>query len=83
MLKKSTSFVLAALGGSTYRTEYAFASSLAAAALDDLFYHPAGWSDAVLDLLRVLWCSCAKRGFQQPVRETSQKKVSYHDPQAR
>jgi len=26
MLKKSASFVLAALGGSTYRTEYAFAS---------------------------------------------------------
>ncbi len=41
MLKKSNSFVLAALGGSTYRTEYAFTSSLAAAALDGLFNHPA------------------------------------------
>ncbi len=51
MLKKSASFVLAALGGSTYRTEYAFASSLAAAALDGLFDHPAGCSDAVPDLL--------------------------------
>jgi len=45
MLKKSAGFVLAALGGSTYRTEYApplFASSLAATALDGLFDHPAG-----------------------------------------
>ncbi|MCH8039741.1 MAG: hypothetical protein IH977_05270 [Nitrospinae bacterium] len=37
MLRKSASFVLAALGGSTYRTEYAFTSSLAAAALGGLF----------------------------------------------
>jgi len=51
MLKKSASFVLAALGGSTYRTEYAFASSLAAAALDGLFDHPAGYSDAAPYLL--------------------------------
>ncbi|MEC4671275.1 MAG: hypothetical protein VST66_05270 [Nitrospirota bacterium] len=51
MLKKSASFVLAALGGSTYRTEYAFASSLAAAALDGLFDHPAGCSYAVPDPL--------------------------------
>ncbi|MFB3137583.1 MAG: hypothetical protein ACE1ZJ_06680 [Nitrospirales bacterium] len=76
MLKKSTSFVLAALGGSTYRTEYAFrlpslrrsgfraGRSLAAAALDVLFDHPAGCSDAVPDLLRVLCCPCAKRVFQ-------------------
>jgi hypothetical protein len=34
MLKKSASFVLAALGASTYRKTYAFGSSLAAAALD-------------------------------------------------
>ncbi len=47
----SASFVLAALGGSTYRTEYAFASSFAAAALDGLFDHPAGRSNAVPDLL--------------------------------
>ncbi|MEC4672115.1 MAG: hypothetical protein VST66_09550 [Nitrospirota bacterium] len=37
MLKKSANFVLAALGGSTYRTESAFASSLATAALYSLF----------------------------------------------
>ncbi len=42
MLKKSARFALAALGGSTYRTEYAFASSLGVAALDGLFDHPAG-----------------------------------------
>jgi hypothetical protein len=35
MLKKASSFVLASLRGSTYLTEYAFASSLAAAALED------------------------------------------------
>jgi len=40
MLKKAVSFVLASLGGSTYREEYALASSLAAAALGDLFEHP-------------------------------------------
>ncbi len=51
MAEGSASFVLAALGGSTYRTEYAFASSLAAAALDGLFDHPAGCSDAAPDLL--------------------------------
>jgi len=46
IVEGSASFVLAAPGGSTYRTEYAFASSLAAAALDSLFDHPAGCSDA-------------------------------------
>ncbi len=63
MLKKSASFVLAVLGGSTYRTEYDASPpqplpkrlragrSLAAAALDGLFDHPAGCSDAVPDLL--------------------------------
>jgi len=51
MLKKSASFGLAAHGGSTYRKVYAFSSSLAAAALDGLFDHPAGCSDAVPDLL--------------------------------
>jgi hypothetical protein len=40
MLKKVSSFVLASLRGSTYRKGYAFASSLAAAALGDLFEHP-------------------------------------------
>jgi hypothetical protein len=40
MLKKSASFVLASLRGSTYRS-VRLASSLAAAALDSLFEHPA------------------------------------------
>jgi hypothetical protein len=40
MLKKSASFVLASLSGSTYRS-VRLASSLAAAALDGLFEHPA------------------------------------------
>ncbi|MCH8039000.1 MAG: hypothetical protein IH977_01465 [Nitrospinae bacterium] len=62
MLKKSASFVLAALGGSTYRTEYAFASSLAAAALDGLFDHPAGYSGAVPDLLGAVLHLC-QNGF--------------------
>ena len=43
MLKKSTSFVLASLSGSTYRS-VCLASSLAAAALDGLFEHPASCS---------------------------------------
>jgi hypothetical protein len=40
MLKKSTSFVLASLRGSTYRS-VRLTSSLAAAALDGHFEHPA------------------------------------------
>jgi hypothetical protein len=40
MLKKAASIVLASLGASTYRTKYAFGSSLAAALLNDLFEHP-------------------------------------------
>jgi len=40
MLKKSASFVLASLRGSTYRS-VRLASSLAAALLDSLFEHPA------------------------------------------
>ncbi len=40
MLKKSASFVLASLRGSTYRS-LRLASSLAAAALDGHFEHPA------------------------------------------
>jgi hypothetical protein len=43
MLKKSASFVLASLRGSTYRS-VRLASSLAAAALDGLFEHPASHS---------------------------------------
>ena len=45
MRKKSGSGVLASLRGSPYGREYAFASSLAAALLDGLFAHPAGYSD--------------------------------------
>ncbi|HKU51313.1 MAG TPA: hypothetical protein VJQ25_02515, partial [Nitrospira sp.] len=40
MLKKSSSFVLASLRGSTYRS-VRLASSLAAALLEGLFDHPA------------------------------------------
>jgi hypothetical protein len=40
MLKKSTSFVLASLSGSTYRGSR-LAASLAAASLDNYFEHPA------------------------------------------
>jgi hypothetical protein len=44
MLKKSASFVLASLRGSTYRS-VRFASSLIAALLDGLFEHPADNKD--------------------------------------
>jgi len=37
MLKKASGFVLASLRGSTYDTEYDFASSLAAALLEAFF----------------------------------------------
>ncbi len=43
MLKRFASSVLTSLRGSTYRKEYAFASSLAAALLDEPFEHPV-WS---------------------------------------
>jgi hypothetical protein len=43
MLKKSASFVLTSLRGSTYRS-VRLASLLAAAALDGLFEHPASRS---------------------------------------
>jgi hypothetical protein len=46
MLKKSASFVLASLRGSTYRS-VRLASSLAAALLDGLFEHPAGYSGTI------------------------------------
>ena len=49
MLKKSASFVLASLRGSTYRS-VRLASSLAAALLDGLFEHPAWCSPVVLDV---------------------------------
>jgi hypothetical protein len=46
MLKKSASFVLASLRGSTYRS-VRLTSSLAAAALDGHFEHPASRSCAI------------------------------------
>jgi hypothetical protein len=46
MLKKSASFVLASLRGSTYGSKYASASALAEASLGGLFEHPAGCSGA-------------------------------------
>ncbi len=45
MREKSASGVLASLRRSTYGREYDSASSLAAALLDGLFAHPAGYSD--------------------------------------
>ncbi len=72
MLKKSASFVLAALGGSAYRAEYGpppLASSLAAAALDGLFDHPAGCSDAVPDLLECWVASVPKEFFNSLLGE--------------
>jgi hypothetical protein len=49
MLKKSASGVLAALRGSTYRS-VRLTSSLAAALLDGLFEHPAGYLSVGHDL---------------------------------
>jgi hypothetical protein len=49
MLKKSASFVLAVLRGSTYRS-VRLASSLAAALLDSLFEHPAKCPSAIPDM---------------------------------
>jgi len=55
MLKKSASFVLAALRGSTYRN-VRLASSLAAALLDGLFEHPAG----------EFFCSATREDYRGP-----------------
>jgi hypothetical protein len=55
MLKKSASFVLASLRGSTYRS-VRLASSLAAALLDGLFDHPADYSGSIT--LRIIMASC-------------------------
>jgi hypothetical protein len=52
LLTKSASGVLASLRGSTYGTEYASASSLAAALLDGLSEQPAGYADGIRDLRR-------------------------------
>ena len=49
MLKKSASFVLASLRGSTYRS-VRLASSLAAALLNGLFEHPAWHYPIVLEM---------------------------------
>jgi hypothetical protein len=50
MLKKSASFVLASLRGSTYRS-VRLASSLAAALLDSLFEHPAERAPVISNIL--------------------------------
>jgi hypothetical protein len=47
MLKKSASLVLESLRGSTDSKEYASPPSLAAAALDGLFDHPAAHLNAI------------------------------------
>jgi hypothetical protein len=49
MLKKSASFVLASLRGSTYRS-VRLTSSLAAALLDELFEHPAWWIPVIQEV---------------------------------
>ena len=49
MLKKSASFVLVSLRGSTYRS-VRLTSSLTAAALDSIFEHPGRYSPAVSDV---------------------------------
>ncbi len=58
MAEGSASFVLAALGGSTYRKEYGRGGPPPPPSLrprwDGLLDHPAGCSDAVPDLLE--WC---------------------------
>jgi hypothetical protein len=51
LLKKSASGVLATLRGSTYRTEYDSAPSLAAALPGGLVEQPANNSEIVCDLL--------------------------------
>jgi len=59
MLKKSASFVLASLRGSTYRS-VRLASSLAAALLDSLFEHPAkAYSCLALYVARVVAEGCS------------------------
>jgi hypothetical protein len=55
MLKKSASFVLASLRGSTYRS-VRLASSLAAALLNGLFEHPADYSGTIT--LRIITAAC-------------------------
>jgi hypothetical protein len=57
MLKKSASFVLAALRGSTYRS-VRLASSLAAALLDGLFEHPAWYFPVFPDVRTIEVLAC-------------------------
>jgi hypothetical protein len=65
MLKKSASIVLAALRGSTYRS-VRLASSLAAALLDGLFEHPAGYSSVAHNLWAIGFPACHNSFFPQP-----------------
>jgi hypothetical protein len=67
MLKKSASFVLASLRGSTYRS-VRLASSLAAALLDGLFEHPADYSGTIT--LRIITTAYrAKTEFSRKLLE--------------
>jgi hypothetical protein len=64
MLKKSASFVLASLRGSTYRS-VRLASSFTAALLDGLFEHPASHSGAVILHIYYICLSYKSRVFPQ------------------
>ena len=66
VLRKSVSFVLASLRGSTYRS-VRLASSLAAALLNGLFEHP-GKCFPVEPDMRTIEVSCARIVFPQPAR---------------
>src|ERR1700704_5545140 len=67
MLKKSASFVLTSLRGSTYRS-VRLASSLAAALLDSLFEHPADYSGTITP--RIITTACrAKTEFSRKLLE--------------
>jgi hypothetical protein len=77
MLKKSASFVLAALRGSTYRS-VRLASSLAAALLDGLLEHPAWYfplalgvrTSEVLACLHSFSAACLSFGYVLSVERT-------------
>jgi hypothetical protein len=67
MLKKSTSGVLAAFRGSTYRS-VRLASSLAAALLDGLFEHPA-WCTPVIPDVQTSEIPACPQSFPQPAEQ--------------
>jgi hypothetical protein len=67
MVKKSASFVLASLRRLNVPQGYASPPRLAAAALDDLFDHPAGVLNSSLDS-RITFFRNSEMVFQQPAR---------------